>query len=286
MAILEATIPETWNELSRRNIRYIASKWEEWRLNVEKYKAVIEDEDPEKIEEFNFTTLKERTALFLNLTKIDQWYKWRSQYLFWKLNDNQLFEILKDVNFVFSDIQLTKNPYPTLRIGVKKWYAPLNGFSNLTAAEFAFADSAFLGFWKTGSLVYLNKLICILYRPKASNNTPTGVGYTGDIREPFNRYNIEARSSRLRFTSHNTKIAILLWYMGSRKSYQDQFKNIFSGENKGKASKYGWITVFRELAGKDLTKIPLVENQNLTLFLSSLDMQITEAKDLQSKMKK
>jgi len=277
MAVLKLTIPQDWNDLTKRNIKFISKLWFDWTSNIEEYKQLEHANKTKEAKALNFKILKQCTKLFMNLTNVDRWWRWRLQYLFWKQTDTQLNQCIKDLLFIREDINLTKNNFPYLCLLTQKWYAPINGFSDFKAAEYAFADSCFLRYWETKEISHLNNLISILYRKKEKNNNPSSLDYTGSFREKFNRYNIEARSKKLWCISLATKTAILLWYLGSRKAYQKKFPLIFTNSVKNKANKYGWISVFRELAGKDVVKIPLIEKQDLTLLLSSLDMDISES---------
>lgn len=272
---LEYKVKSEWNELSKKQVRYVAENWKKWQLLMTQLQ---EENTPinDKIlsEKMHF----EKVKLLIVLSDLTKWTKRAERKLFFKYLDKDIVEDAQNTNFIFKEVRLTKNFDKSVRLPFIKHYPP-ESIYKLTGVEFAFAEKAFYDYMVNGHIQDLNMLVAILYRKKAKNNSPDSKKYTGDIRQEFNQHSIDYRQKRMWMLSKAKKTSILLWYAGSRQELIDRYKHtVFAKSNNAKPLEYGWLSIFRELAGKDITKQLDVAKTNITIIMMNLDESIKESK--------
>lgn len=91
------------------------------------------------------------------------------------------------------------NPVPSFRSLWKTYYGPSDSFMNMTFGEYTDALRLFHDFHATGDMEILKLLTALFYRPKKSFIfiKKRLENYNGDIREPYNSHNLEARAKVL-----------------------------------------------------------------------------------------
>jgi hypothetical protein len=88
------------------------------------------------------------------------------------------------------------NPVPSFKPLWKTYYGPSDSFMNMTFGEYTDALRLFHDFHATGDMDMLKLLTALFYRPKKSFLfiKKRLENYNGDIREPYNSHNLEARA--------------------------------------------------------------------------------------------
>jgi hypothetical protein len=91
------------------------------------------------------------------------------------------------------------NPVPTFKPLWKTLYGPSDSFMNMTFGEYTDALRLFHDFHATGDMEILKLLTVLFYRPKKSFLfiKKRLENYNGDVREPYNSHNLEARAKTL-----------------------------------------------------------------------------------------
>jgi hypothetical protein len=91
------------------------------------------------------------------------------------------------------------NPVPTFKPLWKTYYGPSDSFMNMTFGEYTDALRLFHDFHATGDMEILKLLTALFYRPKKSFLfiKKRLENYNGDVREPYNSHNLEARAKVL-----------------------------------------------------------------------------------------
>jgi len=152
----------------------------------------------------------------------------------------------QDLQLVFSNRQ-EKQVLP--RFWYKGWFyeGPSTRLSNITLEEFAYADYYFLQYHKNPSRDNMLLLLACLYRPWRWDN----LRQYGDARQQFNSHTIESRAAHFESTLPRYGYYSLEFFRSGRELITERFKDLFSQENKGKASSSGngWVNLMYSMAG-------------------------------------
>jgi hypothetical protein len=91
------------------------------------------------------------------------------------------------------------NPVPIFRPVWKRLYGPSDSFMNMTFGEYTDAIRLFHDFHATGDMEILKLITALFYRPKKPFLfiKKQFHDYNGDVREPYNSHNLEARAKTL-----------------------------------------------------------------------------------------
>ena len=91
------------------------------------------------------------------------------------------------------------NPVPKFKPLWKTLYGPSDSFMNMTFGEYTDALRLFHDFHATGDMEILKLITALFYRPMKSFHfiKKRLANYNGDIREPYNSHNLEARAKTL-----------------------------------------------------------------------------------------
>lgn len=246
-----------WNGLNEFQLKYISRYWKSWI-------------DIEKIGE---SFLKIRTQLFYVLMNCDEQLKKDFFINSTKVLDNEeLYNLLFLVDWVFERNTLTKNIFPILKVNSTDFYGPNNGLKNITCIEFAISESFFKSYNTKNDIESLNSLIGCLYR-----NTDNTKKF-GDLREDFNKDKIEFYSAIFSELDEEIKQCILLWYIGCRNKIISNFNIIFKGNENDKPSEYGFLGLIMNMAGGKFGDFEKTSNTNLFLFLMEVKLLMQENK--------
>lgn len=248
---ITVVLPSKWNELTSKQLLYIASMWQTWRDTMQR----------------GATMLHYKTALFIELMNNTEAEK--KKVIEWlgmiKKTDVNIFSTL---DFLFNDITLTKNLFPTLSLGVfSKYYGPHDGLANVSIGEFSFAITFYNRYSKTKNIADLDKLIAILYRPKNKN-----ADETGDARKPFKKHLIEAYEIELRQLQLKYKQAVYLYFIGCMEAWSRRYQFVFSkAEGSSSGSGTPFINIIIELAGGKFGTFDQTFEQNADIVLTELN---------------
>jgi hypothetical protein len=249
----DISVPENWNELSTKQLLYIANLWQAWQLMAKN------NLDLNRVKALLFVQLIKGTTVFNKQKRVK---------LITKLTNEEQWALLQLTNFIFIKNTLTVCPFPVIRIGFKKYYAPNNKLGNIKALEFHFADFFYIKYLQTESNNDLNNLIACIYRPAPKT------AETGEKRVPFYMANIEKNAKAISKLSFAKKQAILLWYIGCRTYIVEQHPHIFSSENQQKSNDKGFLPLIMALSGNKFGNYDQTAQTDLVLILIELEEAI------------
>jgi hypothetical protein len=192
-----------------------------------------------------------RIAVLKQLCGIGWWPFSRRNRAFYSLEADEVADVLQHINFVFKRIDV-KQPFDEFDFLGYTYYGPKEKLANLSGAEFHFAEIAFTKALQ-GDEHAVAELAAILYRPrgKGQKHDPNNFAFTGDVREPFNRFSLDKRAKHFLALSDKKKYPILLWFAGCRAAIIENYPEIFSkGTAEGNGN--GWMDIFRALAKEPL----------------------------------
>lgn len=254
---IKFNIPQSWNELSDRQLKRLA------KLANSGIKGVY----------FDYLVL----VGLLNL----KWWNLISKAKCGLLIYNVPFsELKKQYYWFYEELTLTRF-IPSLKIKSKILYSPADRIINLTIGEFAAADDFFLGWLRTKDYDYLRYLAAVLYRECDEKGK----------RVAFDKLELDHRASLLNKVKKNTLLAILLSYQGCRTYLERAHSTAFPKPKKGAKPKkvpvsslFGKIVL--QFAGGKFGTYTETDNTNVYTFLAEFEEKIKENKLLQSKYKK
>jgi hypothetical protein len=252
---VELTVPGCWNELTNKQLIQAA-----------------------KVLGSTLPRDEMRMRLLMVLVNVP-WYSLRAYWLWFKLDEDALPDLLSLTDFLFDTNDLTDWKIKWVKpFGAPTYYGPFNRLSNITLHEFSYADTAFNAYLETEDMHQLNKLIAVLYRPAIDHSA-------NDVREPFDQYKLEKRARKIARLSWPVRLAILYNWIGCRSMITDMFPKIFS-QKDGKASKFGWADVIVSTAGQKFGTVDQTADANLFNILIHHKQQIEEQEELQKQQKK
>ncbi|OFY87839.1 MAG: hypothetical protein A3F72_02920 [Bacteroidetes bacterium RIFCSPLOWO2_12_FULL_35_15] len=242
------SLPSSWNELSKKQLLYVAEYWEAWQLLAQN----------------NMTLIKAKSLLFLKLMDGNKiWDYARRLYYIKQLSNESLYDLASLTNFIFDANALTKNPFPEVKIHFRTFYGPPDKLSGIRADEFSFADSMYLHYNTTKDTLFLDQLIAVLYRQGSEKNGD-------DKRDAFDKNRIEQTANYVSRLKHTEKHAILLFYIGCRTLIVSRYPEIFTKETEAAASKSTWIDVIVAMSGGKFGNFSETSTTDLSLIFKEI----------------
>ncbi len=194
--------------------------------------------------------------------------------------------IQENIQFIFKLDELTKFPKKVKCGFLCRLYGPADRLANLTIYEFNFADLFFYEWIKTKDIAALNRLVSVLYRPKADQPTDA------DMRRPFVKEALPRISEKAVKIDHYTKLAIAHAFGGSRVLIEKQFSQVFP-KRKKTADNSGKYVLFEEIINqfvlsenKPLGNLYETQNSYMYDFLKLLNVELKNQKELERKYAK
>lgn len=269
-SFVEFSFPSCWDELRLDHVLLFAAKLKELKASVQ----------------FGIPTHEFKLKMLMRLLDINRYNIFSAKRnLFYKLNAEQLFNLVEATDFLYKSCDLTRNPLPTLSYRLKKFIGPSDGLKNLSGSEFAFADTMYSRYCKTKDERFLSELIAILYREKDTQANEEERKKRNDDRIPFVQYSISERLKLAESLSEGQRQAIFLFYTGSREAMILLHEIVFNDEdNKQKAEdeNLGWGAVLIELSGTkfgDLKQTGQENIWNIMLYLKMLAIKDKKQKE-------
>ncbi len=247
---IQTAHPDSWNELSEKQfIRLV------------------------QIIKKGYITESDRIRLIKTLLNI-------KARVFLKLGNLQIIQLLELSDFLQEEKYFNNILIKELKTSKGKLYGPGPRLENVEFEEFAFADTLFNKYSTTKQQSYLDQMIAVLYRPKSKNYNPTAADYYGDIREIFNKHNIEFRAKLINEVPHKIKEAIVFNYKAVRVWIENRYPNIFPqpipGEKRKTTSDNSlkWSKIIRDLTDGHITNRDEVARLPLHHVLSEIEDRI------------
>ncbi|RYD82927.1 MAG: hypothetical protein EOP53_02335 [Sphingobacteriales bacterium] len=262
-------IPGSWNELSALQVKLYADYiFKNFNLLFQKVEDRLEVRDENLLE-------ISRIGLLYGLLDLP----WET---FVVIGEEQRYGLIYDhglLDFFFGKNTLTKNPLPVVDINGNLLYGPVDYFFQISVAEFVFADMFYVAYRYSKDIKELDKLAAVLFRPADQHANPEAADYSGDIRQKFNRHNIESRIPLTSQLQEAEKISIFLWYDACRIRLAESFPHVFNTNNEKKASNQnaGWKGIILEMSQGDVTKFSAVEYSATLILFEELERRAVQA---------
>lgn len=250
----KVTLPESWNEVPVDIYPYLASLF-----------LKEEDEMPvydKQVRTFSLLAEKAWPAIE-------------------RLVPEELYELLKLVDWVYEKFDLVKNMQPVIGIDGDIYQGPADDLANLRWGEWVFADTNFVQYARTKEVGYLDNLIATIYRPAGigAEFDPGSTNYRGDNREKFNGNNLASRLQVISKLPFIEKQGIYLFFMSCRWQLILAHPHVFPqpkpGEKPKKQNKegydFGWMGVHDDLCGEKGRSPDQLEEEFLSTILLSLE---------------
>jgi len=185
-------IPESYDELTTKEFKYLLRKF--WKIMYD------ENVDAMDIQRDLVDYILGRRR-FINPFKREDYYilvnqiAWRMDWLFQTI-DNQ--------------IQLNYNSTVNLLPKIGKYVGPQSHGIDLRFGEFRTAADIMTQYREEEDIDVLDALVGVLYRLK--NKQVKKADFNGNLREPFNKHNIEMYADRVKHLNEIYKYGVYVWF--------------------------------------------------------------------------
>lgn len=215
------------------------------------------------------------------------WYDALLDRLFGVLYLEDVAFLLHYTKFLFQPLQLTKQLLPFFEFKGVKYYGPGDKLEHLAFWEWVKADTYYGNYFDTRKVRWIDELVAVLYRPARDEFNPLDPEGSGDIREVYADHVKDKRVEVVAKWPLEVKLAILLFFQGSREQIIRRRKKIFKpgkgGESKVNAQSV-WLQVLRKMS-KGPLEFDAVAKLPYDTVLFELEQRIDEAEELKSKTK-
>lgn len=228
---------------------------------------------------------KARTALLFFLLG----YKWYHFRTFFKLGPVVIDTLLKEhkvTDFLFRKRDLTQNIIRSFRLGLTRYYGPVNEVDELSGDEFSFAHTYFVRWKETQSEQYLNTFIACLYRPKRLLNYPAFRWYKQDIRQDFQLDRVDHYTDKFARLPLRYKLGVALWFESVMATMPKKYPYVFTRENKKRAENGGWLPVLIHMTKGKIADLMPVRKTNVAVLFTALNIEGKEAERVKEEYEK
>lgn len=256
MSELHLTLPESWDQLSEKQLLYLS------RLLFEK---VPEQELLTRcfLKFSGLLLIQQNPVIIREKGKNLLCYEFRKKGLEKYTVDVDTFtEAVSKLNWIANDVKLFHN------IPKIKRYTGCNyKILDKILEEYLIADNAYLAFVKKGDIKYLDKLVAIFYRKKS------------DKWDDGN--NLTSWAKRFSGSPVHVKYSVFLWYTGLKAWIIKKYPYIFSSPGSGTSSASDSVlAILSALSGGDISKNPEIKRSNCHEALDILNrkMEVIQTK--------
>jgi len=248
MRDIKINIPKTWNELTQ------------WQL--------------ENIALLLFTHEANRqldVKIFKILMQLRWWQFLKRAKIRYVLRQVPISELRTHFEFLYKKIERTSF-LKQLKLKKKTYVPPADREANLTADEFAAAESLHQSFRKTKNIEYLQYLAAVLYTLSADTET---------MRPEFSKLKLPYLVTPFQKLSLKKLLAIELVHFGCKNNLAKRFPKVYpkhSGPKK-KTSGHGFGKIILEMAKADLSKHEAIKRVNIFTFHEQFQQDIINAKE-------
>ncbi|MBS7565076.1 hypothetical protein KHS38_11735 [Mucilaginibacter sp. Bleaf8] len=257
LEIADIHLPESWNEVPAADYPHLASLY------------MATDKKMSEHDKF--------VRAFVLLT----WHHWR---VIEQLLPEEMYELVKLVEWVFNQLDLTVNHQPEIKIGKQVLIGPADGMENLRFAEWCTANTYAQNVPEDETLESMRGLAACLYRPAGEGNEykPGHATYRGDRREKFNEQLVDSRMAMLEKLDAPTLQGIYVWFCSCRYQLFAPYEKLKQPADGGEANG-SWLDVYDDLRGDPKFGGPeKLEDDWLTYILFSLDRNKDKMDQLKS----
>ena len=196
-----------------------------------------------------------------------------------RIHPEDAYILCETLDFLFSEISLTRNLLPVIRTGRRKYLGPSDSMMNSTFGEFTMANSLLDAFAKTKEQKYLDEMVAVLYRPrkwfwlirKAFTDNQ-------DPRQRFASRSLKPRCARMAAVDYSIKYSVFLFFSGVLNSLPALYPYVYEQKGNTGSEDNGWASLIISLAdGKtDDKSLETVMNSNLYNVLIGLNKKAKE----------
>ena len=229
-----------------------------------------------------FTSYKERKKsflltfyLFASSNKLWNWLK-----LLILLLRVPYSQLNTHTSFLYKTADLTRFS-KRVRSGFRYLYGPADRLANLSIDEYAHADLFYYNWTKAKKEQDLNRLVTVLYRPRAKSNSSV------DKRKPFNSRELKFHAKTVERLPLKTKIPIMMAFQGSRQAIVKRYTNVFK-KSRAKEVYTPFTKIIASMAGGEFQPFGdfyKTKEAGLYDFLDVLNDQIEYQNELNKKYK-
>lgn len=240
------SFPEIWNELTGQQLVQVL-----------------------QIIDSKYSDEKKRLRLVQRLAGLNNW-----RFLF--ANVDELAEYFYLIQFLMEGNTLTKN----LLRDYKGFHGPADSLSNLVVKEYIYAESYYLAYKEQGSILDIDNLVAVLYRP-GKENYNRKLNPDGDVRTAFNEHLIGHYGAKIHHWPLEVKQAILHWFEGCRLKMIEDYSDVFSGEG-GVPAKRGLLSIAVSMAeATTFGSFQDVEVLNLHTFMIGMSEAVEKSRQIE-----
>ena len=273
--IVRLNVPENWNDLLVEQLRYLC-------------RLIAKGINPSYRRQLIFMAwagIKSLPSRFVDEAG-QHFYLFRCKKQFFYLSVEDYAFFLRKIDFCSGRSELSKQLIPHVWSLHRKLYGPASKLYNLTYNEWIHAESCFNRYLADNkNMSHLNALCAVLYRPGNGIN-PSSIEYKGDSREAFSDFIYLQRARWFRFVPLWQKVAIFLFYAGSRdalyNAHNDLKENTTIGEDKtSDIEKHR--NLITSLTNGDVTKNHQVLKSNVWDVFAILNNMVQQFKKMNKK---
>jgi len=176
----------------------------------------------------------------------------------------------------------------SFRIGWRKYIAPPTKLTNVCCVELVAAYYAFSQYAKTQNDKELDKLISLLYRPKANSSLFASFEkrYALDKREPLNQLRWNERLKKMHKLPKAVKIAILKQWSAHWQAFEKQYPKIFTKSVKSGGDDSGLMGLMYDVAGTKFGTLKETELAPASDVFTHVSREIEKNKKMEEKFNK
>jgi hypothetical protein len=269
MKNIQLSAPQSWNELTTRQLLYVC------RLFMLKYREY-------EFKLFVFLKFTGARALPEKIIAGHVYWFFKLKKQRFSLSIDELNSFLASFDYLLADSKLTTNRFPSLRILLKRYWGPENKMYNVTFLEFLSVEATIQKYHTSKNPLYLRQLAAILYRKQVKPYNPASPDYQGDRREKFNDYTFQKRAKRFGFLDTRKLYAIYIFYIGCRNHIMEKHPNLFESKTTDAAAPADVVKNLRSIVfalnGGDITLNTEIYNTKVWEVFGQLENTIVEHK--------
>lgn len=205
----------------------------------------------------------------ISLLQILMSFKWHHLQI---IGGERLIDLFPFIDFISEEIRLTENKITELKLRGIRFFGPIGDFSTLTGDEWTEADEAYIEFSQTQEESALNRMMAILFRPRQKGMWSGHSQWMNDYRVPYSEGTIKNRIPYMERVPLAVKLAVLLWWKGCRREWEEVFERVFQAKGEGPES-FGWQETLLKLSGSEFGD--LNSTQRTYMYKLMLKMEIT-----------
>ena len=196
-----------------------------------------------------------------------------------RIHPEDAYILCETLDFLFSEVSLTRNLLPVIRTGRRKYLGPSDAMMNCTFGEFTMANSLLDAFAKTKEQKYLDEMVAVLYRPrKWFWSIRKSFTDNQDPRQRFASRSLKSRCKKMTTVDYSIKYSVFLFFSGVLNSLPALYPYVYEQKGDAGSADNGWASLIISLAdGKtDDKSLETVMNSNLYNVLIGLNKKANE----------